>query len=59
MFCMEKTDIEFWNGLTKGIIKCNEIVENSESIEEAKAAMDSLIRKARGKIVRIVDRALD
>lgn len=56
---MEKADIEFYNGLIKGVVKGSDIVENSTTLEEAKEKMGELLGKARAKVILMVDSALD
>ena len=57
--CMEKTDIEFYNGLTKMAVKCWILLENSETLEDARTGMESIISKVREKNIALLDMALD
>ena len=56
--CMEKTDIEFYNGLAKGIIKCRSLLEKTQDIESAKKELEALLEKVRAKFAAMVDLAL-
>jgi hypothetical protein len=56
---MEKSDIEFINGLTKMAAKCLHIVEDSHTLEEAREQMNLLIQKVRNKNAMLADMALD
>ena len=55
---MDRMDIEFYNGLIKGIVSCHEIIEKSGSREEAQEKINSLLDKIRKKISAMVDDAL-
>ena len=55
---MEKSEIEFYNGLIKGIVKCYTILQESETIDEARERMAELAQKARDKSISMVDEAL-
>ena len=55
---MNKFDIEFYNGLIKGIVSCHNIIEKSNSREEAQEKINSLLDKIRKKISEMVDDAL-
>lgn len=52
---MNRSDIEYYNGLTKAIIACTCIVENSTSLEEAKTKLSLLKTRMNQKVVRMVD----
>ncbi len=55
---MDRMDIEFYNGLIKGIVSCHEIMEKSSSKEEAQEKVSVLLKKMRKKISAMVDDAL-
>ena len=42
---MNKFDIEFYNGLMKGIVKCAGIVKKSADMKEANEQIDDLLKK--------------
>ena len=56
---MNKFDIEFYNGLMKGIVSCHDIIEKSSSREEAQIKIGSLLDKIRNKISEMVEEALN
>jgi hypothetical protein len=56
---MNKFDIEFYNGLMKGIVSCHDIVKKSSSREEALRSLNSLMEKIQDKISEMVEEALD
>ena len=56
---MNKFDIEFYNGLMKGIVNCHAIVKKSSSREEALSSLNSLMEKIQDKISEMVEEALD
>ncbi len=55
---MEKTDIEFLNGLAKGILACHIILEESETLEEARQKVSDLRKKSTRKMNKTVKIAL-
>ena len=56
---MDRLDIEFYNGLIKGIVSCHEIIEESSSKGEAQEKVGILLKKMRKKISEMVDNALN
>lgn len=55
---MEKTDIEFLNGLAKGILACHTVLQESSTLEEAREKITELRRKSARKMNKTVDLAL-
>ena len=52
---MNKFDIEFYNGLMKGIVKCAGIVKKSVDLKEANEQIDDLLKKIQKKIDVMVE----
>ena len=55
---MNKFDIEFYNGLMKGIVKCAGIVRKSANLEEANGKIEGLLGKIQEKIDVMVEESL-
>ena len=55
---MNRFDIEFYNGLMKGIVKCARIVRKSANLEEAKDKIAGLLKKIQEKIDVMVEESL-
>ena len=55
---MNKFDIEFYNGLMKGVVKCAGIVGKSTSLEEANGKIEGLLGKIQEKIDVMVEESL-
>ena len=55
---MNKFDIEFYNGLMKGIVKCAGIVRKSANLEEANDKIEGLLGKIQEKIDVMVEESL-
>ena len=55
---MNKFDIEFYNGLMKGIVKCAGIVRKSANLEEANSKIEGLLGKIQEKIDVMVEESL-
>lgn len=55
---MDKNDIEFLNGLAKGILACHAILEESSTLEEAREKIADLRRRSARKMNKTVDLAL-
>ena len=55
---MNKFDVEFYNGLMKGIVKCAGIVRKSTSLEEANGKIEGLLGKIQEKIDLMVEESL-
>ena len=53
---MNKFEIEFNNGLVKGIVKCTGIVKKSQDLKDANETMSDLLNRVRRKIDAMVDR---
>ena len=56
---MNKFDIEFYNGLMKGIVKCAGIVRKSANLEEANGKIEGLLGKIQEKIDVMVEESLE
>ena len=56
---LNRFDIEFYNGLMKGIVSCHDILEKSTSKEEAQKKINNLLEKIRRKISEMVAEALN
>ena len=56
---LNKFDIEFYNGLIKGIVSCHDLIEKSSSREEAQKKIGMLLDKIKGKISEMVEEALN
>ena len=56
---MNKFDIEFYNGLMKGIVKCAGIVKKSADLKEANEQIDDLLRRIQKKIDVMVEESLE
>ena len=55
---MNKFDIEFYNGLMKGIVKCAGIVRKSANLEEADGKIEGLLGRIQEKIDVMVEESL-
>ena len=55
---MNKFDIEFYNGLMKGVVKCAGIVRKSANLEEANGKIEGLLGKIQEKIDVMVEESL-
>ena len=55
---MNKFDIEFYNGLMKGIVKCAGIVRKSANLGEANDKIEGLLKKIQEKIDVMVEESL-
>ena len=55
---MNRFDVEFYNGLMKGIVKCAGIVRKSTSLEEANGKIEGLLGKIQEKIDLMVEESL-
>ena len=55
---MNKFDIEFYNGLMKGIVKCAGIVRKSANLEEANGKIEGLLGRIQEKIDVTVEESL-
>ncbi len=55
---MNRFDIEFYNGLMKGIVKCAGIVKKSGDLEEANEKINALLSKLQEKIDVMVEESL-
>ena len=55
---MNKFDVEFYNGLMKGIVKCAGIVRKSVSLEDANSKIEKLLGKIQEKIDVMVEESL-
>jgi excinuclease UvrABC helicase subunit UvrB len=56
---MNKFDIEFYNGLMKGIVKCAGIVKKSADLKEANEQIDDLLKRIQKKIDVMVEESLE
>lgn len=54
----DRCDIEFYNGLIKGIVSCHDLVQKSGTMDEAREKLDTLLAKVRRKISGMVEEAL-
>ena len=52
---MNKFEIEFYNGLIKGIVKCAGILKESGDLREANEKIDCLLKKVQRKIDAMVE----
>ncbi|MCL5804866.1 MAG: hypothetical protein M0T81_04225 [Thermoplasmatales archaeon] len=55
---MNRFDVEFYNGLMKGIVKCAGIVRKSVSLEDANSKIEKLLGKIQEKIDVMVEESL-
>ncbi len=55
---MNKFDIELYNGLMKGIVKCAGIIRKSASLEEPNGKIEGLLGKIQEKIDVMVEESL-
>ena len=55
---MNRFDIEFYNGLMKGIVKCAGIVRKSADLKEANGKLEGLLKKIQEKIDVMVEESL-
>ena len=55
---MNRFDIEFYNGLMKGIVKCAGIVRKSADLKEANGKIEGLLKKIQEKIDVMVEESL-
>ena len=55
---MNKFEIEFYNGLIKGIVKCSGIVKKSPDLKEANEQIDDLLTRVQKKIDAMVEESL-
>ena len=55
---MKKFDIEFYDGLMKGILKCAGIVRKSANLEEENDNIEGLLGKIQEKIDLMVEESL-
>ncbi len=56
---MNKFEIEFYNGLIKGIVKCAGIVKKSHDLNEVNEKIDDLLSRIHRKIDDMVEESLD
>ena len=55
---MNNFDIEFYNGLMKGIVKCAGIVKKSANLEEANSKIEGFLGKIQEKVDIMVEESL-
>ena len=56
---MNKFEIEFYNGLIKGIVKCAGIVKKAADMKDAKKQIDDLLSRIQRNIDAMVEESLE
>ena len=56
---LTKFDIEFYNGLMKGIASCHSILKKSQTKDEALEKLNHLMSRIQDKVTQMVEEALE
>ena len=52
---MNRSDIEFWNGMNKAALKASKLVEKAKSIDEARNNVKDLLKRIEDRIEEEID----